>query len=213
MRTALYVRVSTQGEDQDPELQLKPMRKYCIARFMTIAGEYIDIGQSGAKDSRPELNLLMEVARKRQIDCILVWKIDRFGSSQKHLVTLLEELKGTGVAAISYKENIKLSTASGRLQMSILSTMAEFEREFLEERVKTVIAQARDKEIKISRKGIAPTQRKQIIETAEQRPDLSIRELAKRVKQSRTAVFKTLLNFRAGKYDKDGCLYEPPICL
>ena len=84
-RVALYARVSTHN-GQDPEMQLREMREYCLRRELVITGEYIDAGVSGSKDSRPELNKLMSDAKQRRFDAVLVWKLDRFGRSLKHLV-------------------------------------------------------------------------------------------------------------------------------
>ena len=92
-RCALYARVSTVDKGQDPELQLSPLRKYCEARGWTITGEYVDVGVSGARDKRPELNRLMDLVRKRKVDVIAVWKLDRWGRSMKHLVTSLADLE------------------------------------------------------------------------------------------------------------------------
>jgi DNA invertase Pin-like site-specific DNA recombinase len=94
MRIALYARVSTR--DQSCELQLRDLRTYCTARALTISREYVDVGQSGAKDSRPELNRLMDDARKRKFDGIVVWRFDRFARSTKHLLLALEEFQLSG---------------------------------------------------------------------------------------------------------------------
>lgn len=92
-RAAIYARVSTVDKGWDPELQLKPLRQYCLLRDFAIEGEYID-HMTGSKEKRPELDRLMEAARKRLIDVIVVWKLDRFGRSLKHLLNALEELNG-----------------------------------------------------------------------------------------------------------------------
>ena len=78
-------------------MQMRDLRAYCAARGFTIIGEYIDIGQSGAKASRPELNELMADARKRKFDSILVWRFDRFARSTKHLLLALDEFRSLGV--------------------------------------------------------------------------------------------------------------------
>ena len=117
---------------QDPELQLVPLREYCQRRGFTVAGEYVDNGISGTKERRPQLDRLFEAARKRQIDVILVWKLDRFGRSLKQLVTALEELSSLGVGFISYQDNLDLTTAQGRLMFHIIGAMAEFERELIQ---------------------------------------------------------------------------------
>ena len=89
-RIALYARVSTLN-GQDPEMQLRELREYAQRRGWTITDEYVDRGISGAKDSRPELNRLTADAHRRTFDGVLVWKIDRFGRSLKHLVVALED--------------------------------------------------------------------------------------------------------------------------
>ena len=91
MRAALYARVSTLN-GQHPEMQLAELREYASRRGWEIAGEYVDEGVSGSKESRPELNRLMADAHRRQFDIVLVWKIDRFGRSLKHLVNALADL-------------------------------------------------------------------------------------------------------------------------
>ena len=79
MRVALYARVSTLN-GQHPEMQLAELREYASRRGWQVTGEYVDEGVSGSKESRPELNRLMADARRRKLDVVLVWKIDRFGS-------------------------------------------------------------------------------------------------------------------------------------
>jgi DNA invertase Pin-like site-specific DNA recombinase len=104
MRIGIYARVST--KDQSCEMQLRDLRAYCSARSFDTAAEYVDVGQSGAKDSRPELNRLMDDTRKRKLDAILVWRFDRFARSTKHLLTALEEFRSAGIQFISYQENM-----------------------------------------------------------------------------------------------------------
>jgi DNA invertase Pin-like site-specific DNA recombinase len=97
--------------------------------------EYFDVGQSGAKDSRPELNKLMDDARKRQFDAIVVWGFDRFARSTKHLLSALEEFRGLGIQFISYQENIDTSSALGQALFTIVSGVAQLERDLIRERV------------------------------------------------------------------------------
>src|SRR5512139_2614593 len=120
IRAALYARCSTHDKGQDPELQLSPLREYCHRRGFTIAGEYVDNGVSGTKDRRPQLDSLMSAARKRQVDIILVWKLDRFGRSLKQLVTALDELSSLGIGFISYQDNLDLTTPQRRLMFHII---------------------------------------------------------------------------------------------
>jgi len=78
MRAAIYARVSTSNNGQDPRVQTREIREYCERRGWQIAGEYVDAGISGAKDSRPKLNKLMADAHRRRFDAVVVWKFDRF---------------------------------------------------------------------------------------------------------------------------------------
>jgi DNA invertase Pin-like site-specific DNA recombinase len=123
---ALYARVSTSNGHQDPEMQLRELREYADRRGWQVAGEYTDQGVSGSKESRPELNRLMTDAHRRRFDAILVWKIDRFGRSLKHLVNALADLGAYGVAFVSLRDNLDLSTPSGRLMFQIIGAMADY---------------------------------------------------------------------------------------
>ena len=142
MRVALYARVSTLN-GQSPEMQLAELREYVFRRRWKIFGEYIDLGISGSKESRPELNRLMSDAQKQKIDAVLVWKIDRFGRSLKHLVNSLADLDSYGVAFVSLRDNLDLSTPSGRLMFQIIGAMAEFERSLIQERVRAGLRNAK----------------------------------------------------------------------
>src|SRR5450631_29486 len=138
-QVALYARVSTL-HNQDPEMQLAELREYAGRRGWQIVNEFTDQGVSGCKESRPALNRLMSDACRRRFDAILVWKIDRFGRSLKHLVNALAELAALGVAFISLRDNLDLSTPSGRLMFQIIGAMAEFERALIQERVRAGLA-------------------------------------------------------------------------
>jgi DNA invertase Pin-like site-specific DNA recombinase len=145
----LYARVST--KDQHCELQLRELREYAQRRGWTVVSEYIDHGVSGSKDTRPQLNKLMAAAHRREFDAIVCWKIDRFGRSLKHLVNALAELDAYGVAFVSLRDNLDLSTPQGRLMFGIIGCMAQFERELIRERVRSGIAHAQAKGIRMGR--------------------------------------------------------------
>jgi DNA invertase Pin-like site-specific DNA recombinase len=142
MRVGIYARVSTLI-GQRPEMQVTELREYASRRGWEIFSEYVDSGISGSKESRPELNRLMSDAHQRKIDAVLVWKIDRFGRSLKHLVNSLAELSAYGVAFISLRDNLDLSTPSGRLMFQIIGAMAEFERSLIQERVRAGLRNAK----------------------------------------------------------------------
>ena len=149
-RVALYSRVST-NNGQDPELQLRELREYCTARGLTIVQEYTDVGYSGSKESRPALNQLMVDARRRRFDSVLVWKLDRFGRSLRHLVNALAELEALGLSFISLRDNLDLSTPSGRLMFHVVGAMAQFERALIQERVKAGLRNAKAKGKRLGR--------------------------------------------------------------
>jgi DNA invertase Pin-like site-specific DNA recombinase len=150
-RIALYARVSTSGGHQDPEMQLRELREYAEHRGWQITETYTDTGVSGSKDSRPALNGLMADACRRRFDGVLVWKLDRFGRSLRHLVNSLAELEALGVAFVSLRDNLDLSTPSGRLMFQIIGAMAEFERSLIQERVKAGLRNARAKGKRLGR--------------------------------------------------------------
>jgi len=149
MRIGIYARVST--KDQSCELQIRDLRTYCAARGFEAAREYIDVGQSGAKDSRPELNKLMDDARKRQFDAIVVWRFDRFARSTKHLLLALEEFRSLGIQFISYQENMDTSSPLGQALFTIVSAVAQLERDLIRERVSAGIRNARANGKKLGR--------------------------------------------------------------
>ena len=100
-RVALYARVSTL--DQSTDSQLLDLRRYTRERGWRLYREYTDNGVSGTKDSRPALNELMNDAKKRRFDVVLVWRFDRFARSTKHLILALEEFRNLGIDFVSYQ--------------------------------------------------------------------------------------------------------------
>src|SRR5882672_4365290 len=141
MRVGIYARVSTLI-GQSPEMQLAELREYAFRRGWEIFREYVDHGISGSKESRPALNRLMADAHMRQFDVALCWKVDRFGRSLRHLVNALADLDAYGVAFVSLRDNLDLSTPSGRLMFQIIGAMAEFERSLIQERVRAGLRNA-----------------------------------------------------------------------
>src|ERR1039458_1263066 len=140
-RVAIYARVST--KDQSCGMQLRDLRSYCASRGFTHVHEYVDIGESGATDSRPELNRLMDHARKRQIDAVLVWRFDRFARSTKHLLLALEEFRSKGIQFISCQENMDTGSPLGQALFTIVAAVAQLERDLIRERVCAGIRNAR----------------------------------------------------------------------
>lgn len=202
MRAGLYARVSTADKGQDVDLQLGELREYATRRGLTIT-EFIDEGISGAKARRPALDAMLKAAQTRRIDVIIVWRLDRLGRSLSHLLHVLNELKAVGVAFVSLREAIDMTTATGRLMAHLIGAFAEFERELIRERVRAGIATARKKGKRVGRQKTAPITRKEIIRLHLE-GKYSLREIAKRAKTSLGSVQRTLEGYKAGTIDLDG---------
>ncbi len=140
-KVALYSRVST--KDQDVELQLVELRKYVQDRNWTAYKEYTDIGQSGAKDSRPQLNQLMVDAKRKRFDVVLVWKFDRWARSLKHLVDSLHEFKALDIDFVSLTEGIDTTTPVGMAMFGVIGAMSQLERDLIRERVQAGMKRAK----------------------------------------------------------------------
>jgi DNA invertase Pin-like site-specific DNA recombinase len=139
-RVGLYARVSTHDQQTLP-LQLSAMREHAERRGWTVAVIVEDVG-SGVRD-RPKREDLIRAARRRELDLILVWRLDRWGRSLLDLITTLQELTELRVGFVSLGEALDLTTPSGRALAGMLAVFAEFERDILRDRVKAGIAQAR----------------------------------------------------------------------
>jgi DNA invertase Pin-like site-specific DNA recombinase len=116
-----------------------------------IAGEYVDVGVRGAKDSRPELNRLMADAHKRRFEVVCVWRFDRFPRSVSHLLRALETFKALGIDFVSYSEQMDTSTPTGKMVFTVLAAVAELERSLIVERVRAGLRNARAKGKRLGR--------------------------------------------------------------
>ena len=151
MRAAIYARVSTNGNGQAPEMQTRELQEYCQRRGWIIAGEYVDIGISGTKEKRPELDRLMADAHRRRFDAVVVWKFDRFAQSVSHLLRALETFKAQGIEFVSFSEQLDASTPAGKMVFTVLGAVAELERSLIVERVKAGLRNARAKGRRLGR--------------------------------------------------------------
>jgi len=152
-RAAIYARVST--VDQTCENQLEELRRYVSARGWK-PFDYVDTGVSGAKERRPALNRLVADAKRRNLDVVVCWRLDRLGRNLKHLITLLKELQVLGVDFVSLAEGIDATTPAGKLQMHILGAIAEFERARIAERVRAGLERARRSGTRLGRPRNTP---------------------------------------------------------
>lgn len=198
MNAALYARVSTVDKGQDPELQLEEMRQYAAARGWS-CHEYVDHGVSGSKTNRPALDQLLTAVRSRQVDVVVVWKLDRLGRSLAHLLHLLNDFTALGVSFVSLREAIDLTTPTGKLMLHLFGAFAEFERSLIQERVRAGIANAKRKGKRIGRPGVASRDRDAVLDLHADEPELSIRAIARKTKLSASSVQRILADNRRDK--------------
>ncbi len=186
-RVALYARVSTL--DQSTGSQLLDLRKYVSARGWQIYREFVDEGISGTKDSRPALDQLMDDARKRRFDVVLVWRFDRFARSTKHLILALEEFRNLGIDFVSFQENIDTSSPLGSAIFTIIAAVAQLERDIISERVRAGLRRARENGKKLGRpRASVDTEKIHRLRSK----GLSLRAIAKETGVSRTTVSDVL---------------------
>ncbi len=126
-------------------MQTRELREHCERRGWELAGEYVDIGISGTKEKRPELDRLMADAHRRRFDVIIVWKFDRFARSVSHLLRALETFQALGIHFVSLSESLDTSTPAGKMVFTVLGAVAELERSLIVERVKAGLRNARAK--------------------------------------------------------------------
>lgn len=150
MRVGLYARVSTRDKDQDPELQLQPMREYAAARGWRVT-EYVDRVSAADMVGRTGWVQLLADARHRRVDHVMAWKLDRPFRSTLHCLRTLEELDHRGVGFSCLTQEIDTTSPTGRLLLSILAAVAEFERGLISERVREGMVNARRKGARIGR--------------------------------------------------------------
>jgi DNA invertase Pin-like site-specific DNA recombinase len=186
-RVGLYARVSTHDQQTLP-LQMRAMREYAAKRGWAIAVQIKEVG-SGAVE-REMRQKLLDAARRRELDAVLVWRLDRWGRSLVDLVVTLKELAALGVGFVSLTEALDLTTPTGRAMAGLLSVFAEFEHEILRERIRAGIAEARLKGKHLGRPVTVGKQASQIRKLY--RGGVSKAEIARRLEISRTSVRRIL---------------------
>jgi putative DNA-invertase from lambdoid prophage Rac len=191
MRAALYARVSTHDQ-QTLGMQVNAMSAYIKDRGWELATQIKDVG-SGSKD-RPGRESLLKAARRREVDVIVVWRLDRWGRSLPDLVVTLRELTDLGVGFVSLKEALDLTTPTGRAMAGMVAVFAEFEREILRERVRAGIAQARKEGRPHGRPRTASLKVTEILRLKAER--VSHSEIARRLGVGRTSVRRVLAEDR-----------------
>jgi DNA invertase Pin-like site-specific DNA recombinase len=150
MKVATYSRVSTNKREQKPEVQVDDLRRYCKARGFKITHEIVDRA-SGGTDDRPGFKQLLQRVRAREVDAVIVVKLDRLFRSLKHLVNTLSEFEALGVKFIATRDQVDLTTPAGRMFVQILGSLAEFERELIRERILLGLEHAKSSGKKLGR--------------------------------------------------------------
>jgi DNA invertase Pin-like site-specific DNA recombinase len=144
-RVAIYARVSTTNHGQDVTVQTRDLQEFAEARGWRLFDSYLDLGISGSKDKRPELDRLMADAHRRKFDVVIVWRFDRFARSVSHLLRALETFNALGIAFVSLSENVDTTTPTGKMIFTVLGAVAELEGSLIVERVRAGLRNARAK--------------------------------------------------------------------
>jgi putative DNA-invertase from lambdoid prophage Rac len=186
-RVGLYARVSTNDQQTIP-LQIRSLRVYAARRGWAVSLQVKEIG-SGALQRQLRENLL-DAARRREIDVVLVWRLDRWGRSVTDLLSTLQELEHLGVGFVSLTEALDLTTPAGRAMAGLLAVFAEFEREILRERTRAGLAQARRDGKRLGRPATAAAHAAEIGKL--HRAGVSKAEIARGLRIGRTSVRRVL---------------------
>jgi DNA invertase Pin-like site-specific DNA recombinase len=186
-RVGLYARVSTHDQKTLP-MQMRAMREYAVKRGWTIAVQVKEVGSGAAERELREK--LLAAARRREIDVVLVWRLDRWGRSLADLVVTLKELAELGVGFVSLTEALDLTTPTGRAMAGLLSVFAEFEHEILRERIRAGLVEARRKGTRLGRPLTAAKKAAQVRKL--NRAGVSKAEIARRLDIGRTSVRRIL---------------------
>jgi DNA invertase Pin-like site-specific DNA recombinase len=187
LRAGLYARVST-SDQQTLAMQNRAMREYAARRGWTIAMQVHEVNSGAAK--REAREKLLEAARRREIDLVLVWRLDRWGRSVTDLLATLQELEHLGAGFVSLTEALDLTTPAGRAMAGLLAIFAEFEREILWERTRAGLAHARENGKRLGRPATAAGHASEIQKL--HRAGLSNSEIARRLKIGRTSARRIL---------------------
>ena len=187
VRVGLYARVSTQDQQTLP-MQNRAMHEYAARRGWTIAMQVKEVGSGAAQRQRREE--LLEAARRREIDVVVVWRLDRWGRSVTDLLATLQELEHLGVGFVSLTEALDLTTPAGRAMAALLAVFAEFEREILSERVRAGLAHARQNGRRLGRPITATLHANQVHKL--HRSGVSKSEISRRLSIGRTSVRRIL---------------------
>ena len=189
IRAGLYARVSTYDQQTLP-MQSRAMMEYAARRGWQVVLQVKEIASgSSQRECREQL---LNAARRREIDIVLVWRLDRWGRSVTDLLGTLQELEHLGVGFVSLTEALDLTTPAGRAMAGLLAVFAEFEREIMRERVRAGLEHARQNGQRLGRPKTASLHADQVWKLY--RAGISKAEIARRLQIGRTSVRRILKN-------------------
>jgi DNA invertase Pin-like site-specific DNA recombinase len=186
-RVAIYARVSTYDQNTLP-MQINKCSTFAGSRGWQVTTSISEIGSGAVK--RPERERLLKLCRKREVDIVIVWKLDRWGRSVADIVSTLQELQELGVQFISVTEALDFTTAMGRAMGNLLAVFSEFEREMISERVKAGLAQAKARGVKLGRPSVLEEKKDEIIKIWKENKNKSL--IANKLAVSRRTVSRAL---------------------
>jgi putative DNA-invertase from lambdoid prophage Rac len=186
-RVAIYARVSTHDQKTLP-MQIDKCSSFASSRGWQVTVNINEVGSGAVK--RPERERLLNLCRKRDVDIVVVWKLDRWGRSVSDIVSTLQELQELGVQFVSVTEALDFTTAMGRAMGSLLAVFSEFEREMISERVKAGLAQAKLKGVRLGRPSIVEDKREDILSLWKESRNKSL--IANKIGVSRRSVARII---------------------
>ena len=193
-RVGIYARVSTLDRGQDPETQLGPLREYAKHREFEIVDEYIDFG-SGRRTDRENYQRLLDDARKRKLDVILIWRYDRFARSTQELVNAYKEFQKLGIDFISYQENVDTTSPQGELVFTIMAALAQFESSLISERVRAGMDRAKKQGKHVGRPGLSKKDKREILAAWQEHQ--SLKKTSRELGRPYSTVKKAVDEFKA----------------
>ena len=201
-KVAIYARVSTSDKDQHPETQLLPLRNYATLRQWQVFDTYVDeeSGRFEKKNKRAAFKRLLDDARKRKFDILLVFRYSRFARSTKNLVDALSDFDKLGIDFVSYSENIDTTTSHGKFFFTVIAAFAQLESDTISDNVKAGLARAKHEGKRLGRPPVSASTRNLIIKAWQQHG--SIKKTAKELGKAYATVHKVVAAHKEESGDK-----------
>jgi DNA invertase Pin-like site-specific DNA recombinase len=196
LRVGIYGRVSTSDKDQNPETQLLPLRVFVNARGWQLFDTYLDFesGRREKRHKRPGFKRLMDDARKRKFDVLLVFRYSRFARSTQDLVEALRDFEALGIDFVSYQENIDTTTSHGKFFFTVIAAFAQLESDTISENVKAGLERVRKEGKQLGRPPLSHTEQEAIISSWQ--ASGSIKRTAKDLNKPYATVHKVVTAYK-----------------